>query len=638
MLPAPGRPVPDGGQLTSPLGATPRLRARWHPVSAAAVAVPWAMQLTGLALWLAALPAMDVAALTDLGLPSVMPPLAFAALALVAAAFALGVTGRGRPWPLLATNLGIMLVMLYGVTPLIQDAPRFAITYVHVGFAEAIGRTGELFPNLDARFEWPVFFILVAFASEVVALDPLVVANWVPLLTNLLYLGPLWVLVRSATADRRLAWLTLWVFLATNWVGQDYLSPQGFNILLYLAVLAVLVTWFRAAAHARGWLEWAWRWIARVPGVGRLTGVAGSGSGAMGPRTASAIDAPVGVAAGVRGRNMGGLVLLVVLLFAVSAASHQLTPIVLVAGVAALVLFQRMTLTTLPVAMGALVATWMTYMAVTYLDGHLTSILREVGQADVVAGSAVGARLGGSPDHVAIVYLRLAATLGAWLVAGIGVLRRLRSGTWDLTFVLLAAVPFGAVGLQSYGGEILLRVYLFALPFVAFFIAAAFLPRPARPSRAIRLALVLAAVGMVWLLPFTRYGNERADWMSADEYAAAARVYAEAPPGSLLVTANYNAPIRYRDVERYRYRTIGTEVVTSDVDRIVEALVATDAPASYLFLTRSHQATAEMFSGLPPGAWERLLVALRSREELVTVFRTEDTQLWRLVAPVESGR
>jgi hypothetical protein len=70
-------------------------------------------------------------------------------------------------------------------------------------------------------------------------------AAWVPALSNLIYLVPLWLIFRALTTDRRLVWLGLFVFVFGNWVGQDYMSPQGFNILLYLTVLAILLTWFR---------------------------------------------------------------------------------------------------------------------------------------------------------------------------------------------------------------------------------------------------------------------------------------------------------------------------------------------------------------------------------------------------------
>ena len=56
-------------------------------------------------------------------------------------------------------------------------------------------------------------------------------------------------ILRTLTIDRRLVWLAVWVFYLGNWVGQDYFSPQAFAYLLYLMLLAILVTWMRPA----GW-------------------------------------------------------------------------------------------------------------------------------------------------------------------------------------------------------------------------------------------------------------------------------------------------------------------------------------------------------------------------------------------------
>ena len=103
--------------------------------------------------------------------------------------------------------------------------------------------------------------------------------------------------------------------------------------------------------------------------------------------------------------------------------------------------------------------------------------------------------------HVFVVQFRLAMTLGFWVLALYGFLRRVRHGYLDLDAVALAFVPFGLLALQSYGGEMLLRVYLFSLPFMAFLAAAAFIPSPSRPLSAWPTrALAVAALGLILAL------------------------------------------------------------------------------------------------------------------------------------------
>ena len=77
----------------------------------------------------------------------------------------------------------------------------------------------------------------------------------------------------------------------------------------------------------------------------------------------------------------------------------------------------------------------------------------------------------GSPGHLAIQGLRIALTVGLWLLAAIGVAQSWRAGRRDLRPYVLALVPFLMLPILNYGGEMLLRVTLFSLPFVAFFAA-----------------------------------------------------------------------------------------------------------------------------------------------------------------------
>src|SRR6266487_849605 len=105
-----------------------------------------------------------------------------------------------------------------------------------------IMRTGSVDPGLDAYFNWPGFFVLSAFVTQIIGYhDILPLAAWAPVFFNLIYLGPLYMIYTSATTDKRLVWLGPWFFYLTNWIGQDYFSPQGFNFFLYLVIIATLL-------------------------------------------------------------------------------------------------------------------------------------------------------------------------------------------------------------------------------------------------------------------------------------------------------------------------------------------------------------------------------------------------------------
>ena len=51
---------------------------------------------------------------------------------------------------------------------------------------------------------------------------------------NVLLIGPLFLIFRTFTADRRLVWSAIVIFFLGAWVGQDYFAPQACVYFLYL--------------------------------------------------------------------------------------------------------------------------------------------------------------------------------------------------------------------------------------------------------------------------------------------------------------------------------------------------------------------------------------------------------------------
>ena len=196
--------------------------------------------------WLLSLNFIDVTRMTNIGLVSVVGPLYLLALVLLTVAFAWTVTFHDEITALLVAQVGSLLVMLYGVTAIVEPEPGYFTAYLHVGFIEYITRTGSTLPMLDARFSWPGSFSFGALLTQMAGVkSALYFVRWAPLFFNLLWLLPLWVIVCSLSTNPKVRWLTLWIFPIVNWVHQDYLSPQALNYFLYLAILAVLVRWFR---------------------------------------------------------------------------------------------------------------------------------------------------------------------------------------------------------------------------------------------------------------------------------------------------------------------------------------------------------------------------------------------------------
>src|SRR5712691_4820180 len=107
------------------------------------------LSLGSFLLWLISLDAVNIRQMNDLGLVSVFPPLTGMALATLMISFCLALRRSHAPddhhkgWSLrVLLHLVLLIFMLYGVTALLEEAPRFSVVYRHAGYTEYIMRTG----------------------------------------------------------------------------------------------------------------------------------------------------------------------------------------------------------------------------------------------------------------------------------------------------------------------------------------------------------------------------------------------------------------------------------------------------------------------------------------------------------------
>ena len=577
----------DGVAVAPPRSGA--LAARVRALGAREETAPVLAVIASLALWAVSLRSIDLRAMTSLGLVSVLPASAFVAVALLAASFCLTLWRRPASGVVLGAHVAALIFMLYALPALIEPTARFAVTWRHAGVLQAILDNGHVDVGTNPYFDWPGFFVLAGFALRAAGMkDVLGVANWAPLAFQLLYLGPLLLILRTLTIDRRLVWLAVWVFYLTNWVGQDYFSPQAFAYLLYLVVLAILVTWMRP-----GW---------------------------PGSRTRPPVHA--------------ALVGVVLLLFAVMVVSHQLTPFALLASTTVLVITRRCTARGLPVAMGVILLAWLSYMTAGFLGEHTGAIFGAIGHVDATVNENVSGRLHGDTGHLVVTQARAAMTIGLWGAALAAAVWLRRKGHREPAPLLLFLAPFGLAAIQPYGGEILLRVFIFTLPFTAFFVAAAVRRAPVGVAVAVSLALLGGFL-------VTRYGNERMDWFSHDEVAAVDRLDAVAPPGSTIVAWSNSLPWQARHYAEHRYRSV---VDSADWARMSQ--MAPGAPAqlaavaaymrlqkggAYLVLTRSQEAEVELTGLGPPGSLARVDAALRRSSAFRLLYANHDASVYALV-------
>ncbi|NOK63687.1 MAG: hypothetical protein GFH27_549379n30 [Chloroflexi bacterium AL-W] len=573
-------------------------------------------------LWFLSLGSVDFSQMNDLGLISVMPPAIFAAIFLLTTSFCLTLRRADGMEPVLILQVVVLIIMLYGITVFVEEEPRFGVTWLHAGFTEHIMRTGTVAPNLEARFNWPGFFVFNAALTQLAGFEtPLAFASWSAVILNLLYFAPLYVMFRAVTSDKRLIWLGIWLFFIANWVGQDYFAPQALSYFQSLVIFSVILYWFNTPYNQTNLPSALHSWGPTRGLVARFQNVLDRETLSSAPSTPF---------------QRAGLVIILLMTFATIVPSHQLTPQYEIIAVMALVVLSRCTLRSLPILMAGMVAGWLSFMTLDYLVGHFDVVTGGVGQVGQTVSANVTDRLSGSPEHIFVIQMRLVMTIAIWGLAFLGGLRRLRTGQWDITYAVLALVPFSILLLQSYGGEAILRIYFFALPFMAFFAAALFFTTPQK-GISWRTTTVIGVMSLLLLTGFhiTRYGNERMDYKTTDEVAGAQYIYDNAPPGSQIVVSTQGSAWRFQDYEQYRYRSIRDAFLAGDTDFVLELMQNPRVTDSYLLLTRSQRAYSELFLGLQPGLWDQRVEELKATGEVTTVFSNADAEVLVLTNPPE---
>ncbi|MER6223915.1 lipopolysaccharide biosynthesis protein [Streptomyces sp900105755] len=554
----------------------------------------------------------DLDRMGGLGLVSVLPLPTLAGATLLVTVFAALLWLRREHKALLLVTLLATVVSLHALPAVIETEPRFPTAWQHLGFIDYIDRTGSAVPDLDARWSWPGFFAAAAFIGRACGVtDFTEVIRWWPTFIQLAYLAPMFLLVRSLRASWRAKWTGIWIFVLCGWVGQDYFSPQGFTYLLYLMFVAILLVWFRAPHVV---------WARFRPGEAEVEPT--------------------------NRRQQAVLLMVLVGLYAATVPAHQLTPFVMLGVLAVLVLIGRSELRGLPLLFGVVAAVWLGFMAEPYWSGHFNELFGGVGGVGSNVSTSVSGRIqGGSSTHKLVLYVRvlLAGSMMAFAVWGWW--RRRFHRYRERSLLVLTFVPFLGFGMQSYGGEMALRVFMFAVPGAALLAGLALFPRTGatakeREKDGISLAPVAALLAGLLLMGgflVARWGNESFERVRPGEVAAMDYVYAhDRPTVRLLWLSNDTVndvtpaiPWGAKDMERVDYVPTLAPTDPVLVSSLVKALK--DAgPNSYLMINRSQVTYLRMDAGYS-ATWEsRLLQNLDDRQDLTKVLVNDDVTMYAL--------
>ncbi|MFD9060099.1 glycosyltransferase [Kitasatospora purpeofusca] len=659
--PAPRTPVhPDpaagparrtAGPRAALAAAAPTRPSGWVALCALPVAT---------ALWLAALPGVRLSRMGDLGLLQALPPLWYAVPVLLTVGFVAVLRAPVVRHRWAGAYVLALILMIHATPSLLYPTLRYAWAWKHVAIIDTMLRHGGAVPGagkLDVYNQWPGFFEFHALVLRATGLDSVLgYASWYPVITNVLLLGPLLLLYRSFTTDRRLIWGGIWLYYATAWVGQDYFSPQALAYLLHLTVIALVVNRLAARRRLAGAAAAGPAGPAGAAGPASADGPAGSAGapGPAGPVGARALGSVLDVSSRA-GWRAAPFALLLVLIAAI-VSSHQLTPVMLAASLLLLALGRRNRRTVLPVlaAVVGLTVLWDATVARPFVSANLSGLISALGSPDhnAVAGLA---RLGEAPfGQILASWADRGLTAAVLLLALAGALRH----RWvrRVGLLPLLAAPVLVLLANAYDGEMLFRAYLFALPAAAFLAAALLwghraatraedaLP-PGTPPRPVGgpggpLRTGVCAVLLLGLLTGTLFGyysKEAMNYFTPQEVAAV-RYVAETPAGSRIISLTANEPGGELNYDTHDRLVLGDAAgedlrhLAADPGDALRGALSAPNPAggpTYLILTRGQVLDCELTGLLPASAVQGLAAAAAAEPTLRRVYANQDAVVYQ---------
>ncbi|HEY9439341.1 MAG TPA: hypothetical protein VIS29_11950, partial [Streptomyces sp.] len=224
------------------------------------------------------------------------------------------------------------------------------------------------------------------------------------------------------------------------------------------------------------------------------------------------------------------------------------------------------------------------------------------------------------------------------VLAGSALLLRRRLAHSALPLLLASLAPIPLFLVNDYGGEMLFRVYLFALPGAAFFAAAALVPaaggggadrvRGPVVRRVCAVALPLSLVALLAGFMPSYYGKEEMNYTPPAETALVTRAIDRAPDGALILATTGSFPEALRRYDHLEHWFFAEQELPENVRMLKD-------PAGYLSTRIPRGATAlvilthtqDIYSAgeglLPPGGFAALVRDLTTSPLFRVVERTE---------------
>lgn len=574
--------------------------------------------LIALVIWRLSLRHVTVANLGNYGLPPALPIAWYLALSVSVVGAVTAITARRTTGLMMVVYIIVVAIILYGTVPVLSAQPHYAWVYKHIGVVRYLEVQGKAKPSIDIYNRWPGFFALAAAFSRVAGRsNPVTYVSWAELFFLLLDAVLVMAAVKAIARDLRIAAGAALFFILTNWVGQTYYSPQAFTFALGLALIVVMARQLRVDGARRS--KRVTLWIERVGRVPQLS--VQTDTTAKWPRWAA--------------------ITVVLSLDAVIVASHQLTPYMLLGGIALLVLAG--------VVRPWWVLMWMAIMTFAYLGANFNFVQHNYGVFNSIdpfnnVQRVTAYNQAPSAGKTFNTHAELLAAATLWLIGVCASICLLRRGLLvrALPLLLLAVSPFAIAFGQNYGGETPLRIVLFSSPWWSALISWAVATVSRRDLRWALMASLMAVFTALFVPAY--FGQEELNIVSAGEVQASAWFYDHARRQSVLVLSGPGFPVNYGasyfefrggEGEAYpsllsgptfRKRQLGAADIPSIISRIKE-----NAQYGYITFSKDQTAYAEAFRLTPPRALEHLESAVARSPDFRLWYRNKDAQIYELV-------
>lgn len=508
--------------------------------------------LLSLALWVLGLTKINTSAIGGFGLVPLLPVTYFLGLICIIISVGILLSSPEPNTKRLALHISALLLMLYGTAPLVYPEPRYAWLYKQIGVVQYIKLHGSLNSSIDIYQNWPGYFGLAAWFDRLAGINsPLSYATWAQLFFEMLFCLMMRYIVRAKALALtwREQWLSVFIFAGSNWIAQDYLSPQALGFVLSMGVFAIALHGLDNSSTGPSLNSTRFALQRRKRSRNSLS-VANGFNHLTEPkkiRLVSDTEVLVGL----------------FLVYSVLVIVHELSPYIVAIQISALVFTRRLRRWWISPTMVAI--------SIGFLTPRFTFINRKYGLLNSIGAffgnvsppSQSGVQL--SHDLMLIADSARLLSLFIWSLAIIGIWRRRRSGRPVLTLSLLTFSPFIILALEHYGGEALLRVYLFSLPWAACLAASAIAPGAPR-SKSTGRVLVPSTLGVALALFLPAFfGADKNNVISSSEVAGSTYLYSHGIPGPVIyVDGNFPSLIGARyDLFRPSIDLLGNSALTT---------------------------------------------------------------------------